>query len=257
VGTQYAGFQSQPGKKVVQTTLERAISATTQEDIRVVGAGRTDAGAHAYSQVVTFSTDSILPVTVLVRAINAHLPRDIVVARATEIDPSFHPRHDATSRLYRYLIWNRPVRSPFWEARAAHVRPRLQVETMDEAAKCLLGLHDFSAFAPVNAIIERTRVMYAASCRRDGDLVTLDFEAQGFMRQMARALAGTLLGVGLGKITLEEFEHILQSGDRTQAGETMPAYGLYLVRVKYPATKSISEGVVSVGSPHAGNEEQE
>jgi tRNA pseudouridine38-40 synthase len=217
----------------VQTTLEGAILAATQENVRVIGAGRTDAGAHALCQVVAFDTCSVLSPEILLRAVNAHLPRDIAVTSACRTHATFHPRYDAISRVYRYLIFNRPVRSPMWERRAAHLKPHLDVASMDQAAQQLRGRHDFSAFTGVSAVSDRSRMMYAAGCRRDDDLVTLEFEAQGFMRQMVRSLAGTLVEVGLGKLSIGEFVRILRTRDRMLAGRTMPARGLYLVAVKF------------------------
>jgi tRNA pseudouridine38-40 synthase len=186
------------------------------------------------------------------QAINARLPRDIAVTAAWQTTSSFHPRYDAISRVYRYLVWNRPVRSPFWESRAAHVRPRIDVEAMDGAAARLVGRHDFSAFAPARHKVGSTRTMFRAACRRDGDLVILEFEAQGFRRQMVRALAGTLLEVGLGKIDAGAFVEILRSGDRARAATTMPACGLYLVEVKYPGeVQSLNEqGEVKTPDSH-------
>lgn len=232
VGTAYAGFQRQPGKVTVQTTLEAAIAAVTQEQVRVVGSGRTDAGAHAAEQVIAFSTRSALPLDVLRRAINVYLPADIVITSSAEVASDFHPRFDASSRVYRYLIWNRPERSPFWSGRAAHVKARLEESAMNLAAKHLIGAHDFGAFVPATGK-SAVRTMFRADCRRDGHLVAIELEASGFMRQMVRSIAGTLIRVGLGKLSVEEFGAVLQSGDRARAATTAPSHGLYLVQVKY------------------------
>jgi tRNA pseudouridine38-40 synthase len=221
----------------------------TQEENRIVGAGRTDAGAHALSQVIAFSTESKLSPQSLVRAINAYLPRDIAVISAYDVDPAFHPRYDAISRVYRYLIWNRQVRSPFWEERSAHIWRRLDAARMHFAAQHLIGRHNFGAFAPTSARIERTRTMYRASCRRDGELVVVELEAQGFLRQMVRSVVGTLVDVGHGKIDAEDFRRILCSGNRSQASVTMPACGLHLVEVKYQSDTSGIEG--GTGDEHS------
>lgn len=218
----------------MQATLEQAIGAVTQERVTLVGSGRTDAGAHALQQVVAFSTSSRLTSEVLRRAINAHLPRDIVVTDAREVAAHFHPRYDASSRIYRYLIWNRPVRSPFWEGRAAHVPQTLDEGAMRHAATLLLGERDFSSFVPVSYARIRTRTMYRVDCRRQGDLVVVELEASGFMRQMVRAIVGTLIWVGLGRIDAAEFQRIVDSADRTAAAQTAPAHGLYLQSVVYP-----------------------
>jgi tRNA pseudouridine38-40 synthase len=222
----------------VQGTLEKAIGAVTQEQIRVIGSGRTDAGGHALHQVVAFSTESALPVETLCRAINAHLPDDVSVTGATDADIDFHPRFDAASRSYRYLIWNRPIPSPFWVGRAAFVKPRLEESAMDVAARSLLGRHDFSAFADVREETNHYRHMYRAECRRDGDLVVLELEASGFMRQMVRSIAGTLIRIGSGRMSPESMQEILTSLDRSRAGDTAPACGLYLIDVRYADSAS-------------------
>jgi tRNA pseudouridine38-40 synthase len=233
VGAAYLGFQRQPGKETVQATLEGAFSRVTQEEIHVIGSGRTDAGAHALCQVVAFSTESRLRAEVLQRAANALLPRDVVITQANEVPIDFHPRFDARSRIYRYLIWNRPVRSPFWEGRSAHIKPHLDERTMHRAIECLLGRCDFSSFVPANFSGSRERSVWTTRCWRDGATIVIEIEAEGFMRQMVRSIVGTLIDVGRGKIDETEFRRIVLARDRTQAGKTAPAYGLYLASVQY------------------------
>lgn len=228
----------------MQATLEKAIKAVTGEEVRVIGSGRTDAGAHALGQVIAFSTSSALAVETLGRALNANLPRDVAVTAVADADPGFHPRFDARSRLYRYLIWNRPVGSPFYLGRAAHVKPRLDEHRMDAAARHLIGRHDLSSFIPHRIEGNRERDIYSASCRREDDLVVIELEASGFMRQMVRTIAGTLIRVGKGALTVDEFGAILAARDRSLAGDTAPAGGLYLVMVTYPADER-QEQVVS------------
>lgn len=238
VGTGYAGFQRQPGKVTVQATLEKAISAVTQEDVRVVGSGRTDAGAHAVHQVVAFSTSSALPAETLHRAINAHLPADVAVMSARDVADDFHPRFDATSRTYRYLIWNRETRSPFWRERAAHVSRPLDERAMNAAAQALIGTHDFASFVPTALEGSHERRMDSARCWRDGDLVIVELQGSGFMRQMVRSIVGTLLRVGLGKSSPAAVGEILASRNHELAGTTAPACGLYLYDVHYAAEGS-------------------
>ena len=217
----------------MQGTLEQAVRAVTQEGVTVVGAGRTDAGAHALGQTVAFSTQSTLPVAVLSRALNAHLPMDIAVTSAVEVGPDFHPRYDADCRVYRYLMWNRAVRSPFWLGRAAHVKAHLDEEAMHRAAAHVVGYHDFSAFVPVTAAGNPERTIYRATCRREGDLVVVELEASGFMRQMVRSIVGTLVRVGRGRLSPADFRDILESRDHRRAGDTLSGAGLYLVDIKY------------------------
>jgi tRNA pseudouridine38-40 synthase len=225
----------------VQSTIEEAIFSITGERSTVIGSGRTDAGAHARGQVVAFDTPSPLPTDVLLRALNANLPFDIAVTEVREVPSDFHPRLDAAARVYRYVMWNRGARSPFWWGRAAHVKARLDERMMHEAAQLLVGRHDFSAFVAASAEGDRGREVYRARCWREGDLVLFEIEANGFMKQMVRAIAGTLIRVGLGKVSASELPDILASLDRDRAGDTAPADGLYLIEVKYPESQTISE----------------
>jgi tRNA pseudouridine38-40 synthase len=241
MGAAYAGFQRQPDKETVQATLEDALSRVTQEDIHVIGSGRTDAGAHALFQVVAFSTESRLRPNVLQRAANALLPRDVGISGARDVPESFHPRFDARSRVYRYVIWNRPVRSPFWEGRGAHVKPHLDELAMHRAIQYLQGRCDFASFVPANFKGARERTVRAARCWRDGWTVKVEIEAEGFMRQMVRSIVGTLIDVGRGKIDVTDFEGIVLARDRTQAGRTAPAHGLYLVSVCYDDPETLVE----------------
>lgn len=215
----------------------------------IIGSGRTDAGAHACAQVIAFSTESALSTDVLGRAINAYLPDDITVTSIAEADEAFHPRFDALSRLYRYVIWNRPAPSPFWVGRAMFVRPPLDAAAMAEAASLLEGTHDFSAFVASSAPGDRTRTMYSARCWREGDLVSVELEATGFMQQMVRAIAGTLVRVGLGRLTLSDFATILASRDREQAADTAPACGLYLMRVRYASDMELEINGITEAQP--------
>ncbi len=217
----------------MQATLESAISRITGEKVVVFGSGRTDAGAHAFGQVVAFSTASALPADTIRRALNATLPFDIAVTYATEVAPSFHPRYHARSRTYRYIIWNRPVRSPFWQGRAAHVRQPLDASYMNHALQQLLGSHDMGAFVPKRTTGNRNRTIYSASCCREGNLVIVDIEASGFMRQMVRAIVGTAIDVGRGAIDAAVFHRVLSAANREHAGDTAPACGLYLLSVNY------------------------
>jgi tRNA pseudouridine38-40 synthase len=233
LGTRYAGFQRQPGELTVQQVLEEAIGAITQEDVRTTGSGRTDAGTHALGQVFTFATDSPLPAETLRRAVNARLPYDISLKHAEDTDETFHPRHSARSRHYRYMIWNRPSRSPFWSDRATHIPVPLDHHLMHEACQLLVGSHDFSSFVPIHLDVDRTRTITRAQCAREGDVVSIDLEGNSFMRQMIRSIAGTLIRVGLRKVSVSEFADVLESKTRTEAADTAPAHGLYLVEVRY------------------------
>lgn len=227
--------------------------AVTGEQVHIVGSGRTDAGAHAFGQVVAFSTESSLPTDALVRAFNAHLPSDIAVTTVADVSASFHPRFDARSRTYRYLIWNRRVRSPFYRDRATHVRTPLDESAMDQALRGLIGQHDVSAFVPVQHEGSRDRVIFRSGCTRDGDLVVVEIEASGFLRQMVRAIVGTVIRVGTGHLSPDGFQAILKSKRRELAGDTAPSRGLYLVSVAYPDGSAIKTPPTSDGDVPAGS----
>jgi len=232
----------------VQKTLEEAIAKVVGAETQVLAAGRTDAGAHAVANVISFNTASELPVETLQRAINAYLPLDIAISSAQEVSQHFHPRFDAVSRTYRYLMWNSPIRSPLMHSRSAHVKPPLREDAMHEAAQCLLGRHDFSSFTPSAESPSTDRAIYRALCWREGNLIHVELEGTGFMRQMVRAIVGTLVDVGRGRLSIGDFRRILSSADRTKACETMPAQGLYLMRVTYPTTERSSQ---SIAAPEA------
>lgn len=235
----------------MQATLERAIAQVTQETVRVVASGRTDAGAHALGQVVAFSTESRITAERLRAAINAHLPRDVAVTEVSDAAPDFHPRFAASRRVYRYLIWNRQIRSPFWEGRAAHVARPLAVARMNRAAQELVGARDFRAFVPTAFDGDRHRLMFSATCRREADLIMVDLVATGFMRQMVRSIVGTLIEVGAGKIGEAEFREIVRSGGRADAGTTAPAHGLYLVQVQFEEATAMRDRAAEPGYPRA------
>lgn len=201
----------------------------------MIGAGRTDAGAHALAQVIAFDTESKLSLDVLQRAINAHLPADIALTSICDAESTFHPRYDACTRVYRYLIWNGPTRSPFHVGRAAQVRHPLDVVRMQTVAQALIGRHDFSSFVASTAEGSRVRTIERILVKRQGDLVAIEIEGSGFMKQMVRSIAGTLIEAGKGVMDRDDMQRILESRDRAQAGSTAPAEGLYLVRVTYDA----------------------
>jgi tRNA pseudouridine38-40 synthase len=234
-GTDFAGWQTQPGRRTVQETLEAAIARVTQEErVRVNASGRTDAGVHAVGQVVNFHTDSPLAADVLLRAVNAHLPSDVVVRAADEVPAGFDANRDAVRKLYRYIIHDGPVPDPFLRKYAYHVRWRLDHEAMRRAGRCLVGPHDFRGFEtewPNRASSVRT-VLFLGVSRAD-DYLWLDVEADGFLYNMVRAIAGTLVHVGRGYWPEGRVAEVLAAGDRTQAGPTAPPEGLFLMRVSY------------------------
>jgi tRNA pseudouridine38-40 synthase len=233
-GTDFHGWQTQPGLRTVQETLEIALAALTGERIRVNASGRTDTGVHAVGQVVNFRSETKLAVEVLVRAINAHLPEDVAVREAADAPESFDANRDAKRKLYRYVIHDGPVPDLFLRRYCHHTRYRLDAAAMARAATCLRGRHDFHSFEtdwPNRASSVRTIAHLAVN--RFADWIWLDVEADGFLYNMVRAIAGTLINVGRGYWPESRVAEILNAQDRTQAGPTAPARGLFLMRVLY------------------------
>src|SRR5436305_638202 len=234
-GTDFNGWQTQPGFRTVQETLEAAIARVTGEErVRVNASGRTDAGVHAVGQVVNFFTASRHPPDVLLRAVNARLPPDVVVRDAADVHESFDANRHAKRKVYRYVINDAAVPDPFLRRFYCASRHRLDAAAMRRAAAPLKGRHDFHSFEtewPNRATSVRT--ITHLSVNRVGDWIWLDVEADGFLYNMVRAIAGTLLNVGRAYWPEGQVARILESGDRTQAGPTAPAQGLFLMRVTY------------------------
>ncbi len=234
-GTDFFGWQTQPGLRTVQETLEGAIAALTGEDrVRVNASGRTDTGVHALGQVVNFRTAAAYPAEVLLRAVNARLPGDVLVTAAEEVPADFDANRGARRKLYRYVLHDGAVPELFLRRYCHHARTRLDAGAMARAAAPLRGRHDFRCFEtewPNRKSSVRTIARLAVS--RFGDWVWLDVEADGFLYNMVRAIAGTLIEVGRGYWPESRVAEVLEAGDRTRAGPTAPARGLFLVRVSY------------------------
>lgn len=232
-GTDFWGFQIQADGRTVQGTLEAVLAQITQEQIRVVAAGRTDSGVHALGQVVAFSTRWGREVNELQRAWNAVLPDDVAVRSLVEVEPGFHPRFDARSRHYRYTVWNHAVRNPLLR-RTALWEPRLlDVDAMGEAAATLVGEHDFATFGSPPQGTNTVRRVLWAEWNRDGECVHFDIEANAFLYRMVRSIVGTLTQVGSGELGIAQFEAAFRAGERSLAGPTAPAHGLCLRAVHY------------------------
>jgi tRNA pseudouridine38-40 synthase len=234
-GTDFAGWQTQPGRRTVQETLESAIIRVTQEArVRANASGRTDAGVHAVAQVVNFYTATALAPETLMRAVNAQLPPDVIVKAAAEASQSFDANKDARRKLYRYVIHDGPVPDVFLRRHACHVKRRLDAAAMRRASRVLLGRHDFHSFEtdwPNRLTSIRTVTHLGVS--RAGDYVWIDVEADGFLYNMVRSIAGTLINVGRGFWPESRVQEILTAEDRREAGPTAPAQGLFLMRVTY------------------------
>ena len=234
-GTEFRGWQTQPGHRSVQETLEVAIAAVTgDERVRCNTSGRTDSGVHAVGQVVNFYTVSQLSAEVLVRAVNAHLPPDIVVKDAAEVAQAFDANRDALHKLYRYVLHDGPVPDLFLRRYAHHVKRRLDDAAMRRAAQPLLGRHDFHSFeTDWPNRLSSIRTITRMTVNRFGDYIWIDVEADGFLYNMVRAIAGTLIEVGRGYWPETQVAEILNAEDRREAGPTAPAEGLFLMRVIY------------------------
>ena len=229
-GTAYAGFQVQPNARTVQGELERALSGVCDQAVRVTGAGRTDAGVHASGQVIDFRTASALDGATIGRGVNALLPEDIAVSALEPAAEDFHARFSATGRTYEYRIRHAPERDPLERRRELHIAGPLDVLAMRDASGRLIGRRDFSSFAAGPGGV---RSVTSATWCEDGPRVRFEITADAFLRGMVRAIVGTLLWVGRGKIDAATFDKIVAASDRAMAGPSAPANGLCLIAVEY------------------------
>lgn len=242
-GTDYVGWQRQPNGRSIQALVEDALAPVEGGPVTVVGAGRTDAGVHALGQVASARLTSRIGPDAVERALNARLPPDVRVRGVTEAPPDFHARYSASSKLYRYRIRQAPAAGAFEHRYAWHVPQALDITAMDAAGRALVGRHDFASFQGSGSEVETTeRTLLAlrvgeAAAAGDGDeqgrLITVEVEADGFLRHMVRIVVGTLVEVGLGRRAPDEVAVALAARDRRRAGPTAPAHGLFLVRVRY------------------------
>jgi len=237
-GAAYFGFQRQPSQPTIQAALEKALSRLLNHSTRITAAsGRTDTGVHAAGQVVNFKTASSMEPDALRRGLNALLPRDIAVREAEDVPAAFHARFQARRKTYEYSIWNDPVRSPLHAARTYYVPFPLKVSKMRAAAKKLQGCHDFRSFCAADPSGKRrentVRTLSRFEVRKQGSLIRILVEGDGFLYKMVRNLAGTLVEAGAGRLTLGELGGVLKVRDRRRAAKTAPAHALTLLRVDY------------------------
>ena len=234
-GSGFAGWQQQPhGHRTVEAELKRALKAVTGQDLKVYAAGRTDAGAHAEGQVVSFQTDGRISPHRLVAALNARLPADVAVLSAEEVPDEFHARYSARWRRYRYRYLDRPSRPALARGRCWHVQGALDEDAMSAAAKALTGKHDWTSYCSASEPPDaRVREMRSARVVRRGDIVELELVAEGFLRGLARSIAGALAEVGRGRRPPEWVGEVLEARDRRKAARTAPAGGLTLMEVIY------------------------
>lgn len=234
-GKNYQGWQAQPRGPTIQGMLEEKIELFTGEQVHLVASGRTDSGTHAFGQVAHFKTRTSMDIRSIQRALNSLLPSDIVVKKVEEAEEDFHARKQSRSKVYEYRILNRELRSVFHHGHVWHIPQRLNLKKMKEATQYLIGEHDFSSFRSVGTPTRTAiRKVIRAEWKRDQEgLFYFKIEATGFLKQMVRAIVGTLVEVGKGRINVSEFREILDSKDRKKAGPTAPAHGLFLREVKY------------------------
>lgn len=233
-GTAYFGFQRQVAHQpTIQGAIEQALGQIVHDPVTVTGAGRTDSGVHATGQVISFDIEWRHLVENLQRALNANLPADIVILQLDETTTTFHPRFNAQRRAYAYHIYNTAVRSPLRRHRSWHVSQPLDVALMDQAASCLLGVHDFATFGLPPQGDNTVREVFAAHWQQNEDLLVFFIEANAFLYRMVRSLVGSMKAVGDGRWSIAEFEAALNAADRNRSGMAAPAHGLYLVSVTY------------------------
>ena len=234
-GKDFNGWQKQPNKLNIQGTIEQAIKQITGEEVDLNASGRTDAGVHSLGQVANFKTNSKLPIEKWPLALNANLKKSIVIKKAEEVDERFHSRLSCKKKTYRYVINNSKYGTAIYRNLETHIPMKLDVEKMKEAVKYFEGEHDFKAFkASGTSSKSSVRTIYKAEVKEMPDeRIWIELTGNGFLYNMVRIIAGTLVEVGLGKIKPEEISDIIKSGKRENAGKTLPPEGLYLVTVEY------------------------
>lgn len=233
-GTRYAGWQVQKNATSIQELIEAAVCKITGYKSHVRSSGRTDAGVHARAQIANFKTPSSIPLKNLLMALNSNLPKDIVVTRAEEAHAHFNAQHDARSKHYRYTIVNNDFIDPFLRRYAAKVFYKLDIGRMKKAAKLFEGRHDFRAFQAVDGRDDDSRrTVKCVRLKKSGDIITIDIEADGFLYNMARNIAGTLVEIGRSKFEIGRISELFKTKERRLCGPTMPAKGLCLMEVRY------------------------
>ncbi len=246
-GSGYSGWQSQPQQRTVQGVVEQALSKVADHPVKVVCAGRTDAGVHAAGQVIHFDTEAQRTRRSWVFGANANLPKDVVILWAKVVPDSFHARFGAIRRRYRYMIFNRTVRPTFLARRVTWEYRPLNERCMREAAGYLVGKHDFNAYRAVACQAESpVRHVYQLDVRRQGEMLYIDIEANAFLHHMVRNIAGVLMAIGSGERPPEWARDVLQTRDRRLGGVTAAPYGLYLVQASYPEQFGIPSSPLSV-----------
>ncbi len=239
-GTRYCGWQLQPGQPTIEGELNKALSGLLKEEITVIGASRTDSGVHALGNVAVFDTESSIPAEKICPALNVRLPEDIRVQASAEVDPDFHPRRTVSRKTYEYRILNRKVALPTQRLYSTFVYYDLDMERMRKAAEYLVGEHDFKSFCSVKTqVTDTVRTIHQIEVSGQEDSITIRVTGSGFLYNMVRIIAGTLIEVGRGAYPPEKMQDILQGCDRSLAGPTALPQGLTLIRIDYEGEKPV------------------
>jgi tRNA pseudouridine38-40 synthase len=242
-GTNYSGWQIQKPEiinsksekiKTIQETIERTLQKILQEKVKIISSGRTDAGAHAKGQVVNFKSANKIPLSNLQFALNSLLPNDMVVKDIVEVDARFHSRFDAKKKTYCYSILNTKYSDPFLRNYSYFFPHKLDFRLMQRESKCLLGRHDFRSFQTQDKVFrDSIRTITDIKLKKEGDLLNIYISADGFLYNMARSIAGTLIELGRGRFKKGSMKRILEAKDRSLSGPVLPACGLTLLEVSY------------------------
>lgn len=234
-GTNYQGWQIQKNGETIESMLNRALKELTGEDIQVLGASRTDSGVHAMGNVAVFDTGVRMPGEKFVYALNQRLPEDIRIQHSCEVPGDFHPRYQETVKTYEYRILNREFPLPAYRFNTYFTYRPLDEKRMQKAADYLVGEHDFRSFCAAGAQVKTTvRTLYGLKVFREGELLTIRITGNGFLYNMVRIIAGTLMKIGQGEWEPEQMQEILEEKNRAAAGPTAPAKGLTLMEIRYP-----------------------
>ena len=233
-GTAYSGWQIQPNATTVEGTLRQAVCALFGADIELIGASRTDAGVHALGNVAVFDVDTRIPAPKIAYALNARLPDDIRVWQSIQVEDGWHPRHNDCVKTYEYSIYNDTFENPKKRLYSHFYYGNLDVDMMRKAAAYFIGEHDFSAFCSAGSqVADKVRTIYSLDVIQDGREIVLRVKGNGFLYNMVRIIAGTLIKAGTGDIRPQDIPGIIESRDRQLAGPTAPARGLTLVEIDY------------------------
>ena len=233
-GAAYHGWQRQKDVIAVQQVVEDTLGDITGAEITLYGCGRTDAGVHAIEYSCNFRTESAIPCDKLPYVLNQQLPPDISCLSACDMPQGFHARYDARGKRYIYKILNKPMKDVFLSSQAWHYRQPLDITLMQEACAAFVGEHDFTSMCSVDSTVDsKVRTIYELSVKHDGDFIVIDIHGSGFLYNMVRIITGTLVYVGIGKLTAADIPPIINAMDRTKAGITAPPQGLYMAKVYY------------------------